>query len=162
MDYRQFFERAIGHVPFDYQERLALEPWPDLLNVPTGPGKTAGVMLAWVWKRMREDPDTPRRLVYCLPMRVLVEQTESSATSWLRELNLLGASGESDRNVSPPKISVNLLMGGSDAGRQAQWAEHPERNARLIGTQDRLLSRALMRGYGILSQALMPRPLGER
>ncbi|MCP9448558.1 MAG: hypothetical protein NNA21_00650 [Nitrospira sp.] len=51
-----------------------------LVYVPTGLGKTAMVVLGWLWRR-RFHPNeeirktTPRRLVYCLPMRVLVEQT---------------------------------------------------------------------------------------
>jgi CRISPR-associated endonuclease/helicase Cas3 len=40
--------------PLPYQKRLALgEPWPSLLDVPTGLGKTAAVILAWVWRRHR-------------------------------------------------------------------------------------------------------------
>jgi CRISPR-associated endonuclease/helicase Cas3 len=40
-------------------------------------GKTAAVVLAWLWNRVqRPDSEWPRRLVYCLPMRTLVEQTE--------------------------------------------------------------------------------------
>ncbi|MDZ4800391.1 MAG: DEAD/DEAH box helicase, partial [Bryobacteraceae bacterium] len=70
------------------------KPWPELLDVPTGMGKTAAVALAWLWKRgWREggreagpDAGTPRRLVYCLPMRVLVEQTERNACRWLENL----------------------------------------------------------------------------
>jgi len=87
LDFREFFKLATRlPEPFGYQERLAEEPWPDLLEIPTGMGKTAGVTLAWAWKRgwrvgKREphdpDPNTPRRLIWCLPMRVLVEQTRS-------------------------------------------------------------------------------------
>jgi CRISPR-associated endonuclease/helicase Cas3 len=57
-------------------------------------GKTAAVVLAWLWKRgWREggreagpDAVTTRRLVYGLPMRVLVEQTERNACRWLKNL----------------------------------------------------------------------------
>ncbi len=38
-------------------------------------------------------------------------------------------------------------MGGADD--LTTWAEHPEEDMVLIGTQDMLLSRALMRGYGM-------------
>src|SRR5699024_11217197 len=61
--------------PYAFQVRLAEQPWPDLLDVPTGMGKTAAVTLAWLWKRgwrhdgraEKPDPGTPRRLVWCLP-----------------------------------------------------------------------------------------------
>jgi hypothetical protein len=43
-----------------------------------GLGKTAAAILAWLWRRRfateQVRAQTPRRLVYCLPMRVLVEQ----------------------------------------------------------------------------------------
>ena len=40
-------------------------------------------------------------------------------------------------------------MGGGEAISKPTWAESPEKQAVLIGTQDMLLSRALMRGYGM-------------
>lgn len=134
--------------PFDYQRRLARQPWPDLLDVPTGMGKTAAVVLAWLWKRgwrqgtrdLDPDANTPRRLVYCLPMRVLVEQTEENIGTWLERLGIHGAAGDG-------KVSVHVLMGGADDLKT--WAEYPEEDMVLIGTQDMLLSRALMRGYGM-------------
>lgn len=48
MDYREFFRKATGikGKPFPYQIRLAEEDWPELLDVPTGLGKTAAVVLA--------------------------------------------------------------------------------------------------------------------
>lgn len=130
-----------GNDPFPYQARLAHEPWPDLLDVPTGMGKTAGVTLAWLYKRrVLGDTDTPRRLIWCLPMRVLVEQTQREICRWIGNLDLAGEVGDG-------KVSVHLLMGGGDDIKT--WAEHPEEDMILIGTQDMLLSRALMRGYGM-------------
>lgn len=73
------FQEITGHAPFAYQQRLGVEDWPDWLNVPTGLGKTAAVGVAWLYKRLRADPRTPRRLVYCLPMRVLVAQTHRTS-----------------------------------------------------------------------------------
>src|SRR5574337_668398 len=79
MDYSYFFRCATnGKDPYAYQCRLAEPPWPEVLNVPTGLGKTAAINLAWLWKRgwrqnERSEPadaGTPRRLVWCLPMRV--------------------------------------------------------------------------------------------
>ena len=154
MDYKEFFAVATPlPAPYDYQSCLAEQPWPDLLDVPTGMGKTAAVVLAWLWKRgwrrggrsQPVDSETPRRLVWCLPMRVLVEQTEESIHSWLRALDVLGQVGEG-------RVSVHVLMGGSDA---SEWASFPEEDMILVGTQDMLLSRALMRGYG-MSRYLWP------
>ncbi|MCL4309889.1 MAG: CRISPR-associated helicase Cas3' [Actinomycetota bacterium] len=162
MDYNDFFRCAFNKeakedfAPFDYQRRLATgrfgtdndQSWPDLLDVPTGMGKTAAVVLAWLWKRGwrldkradKPDSGTPRRLVYCLPMRVLVEQTERHACNWLENIGVRGEVGEG-------KVSVHVLMGGADDLKT--WAEYPEEDLILIGTQDMLLSRALMRGYGM-------------
>jgi CRISPR-associated endonuclease/helicase Cas3 len=156
VEYRDFFKEAYGKSedpsfgPYDYQCRLAETPWPDLLDVPTGMGKTAAVVLAWLWKRGwrngRRDSQagvaTPRRLVLCLPMRVLVEQTVTNIESWLAALGLHGNPGEG-------KVSINVLMGGEEDVRKAEWVSYPEEDSILIGTQDMLLSRALMRGYGM-------------
>lgn len=156
MTYQEFFRSAYGKLddprfqPFDYQCRLANEAWPDLLGVPTGMGKTAGIVLAWLWKRgwrqgtRAEEPnaETPRRLVFCLPMRVLVEQTVENIEGWLKTLGLYGQSGER-------RVSIHLLMGGSDDVRKADWTMYPEEDVIVVGTQDMLLSRALMRGYGM-------------
>src|SRR5271154_2689265 len=51
-----------------------------VIRIPTGLGKTEGVLAAWSFHRIcRADDQWPRRLVWCLPMRVLVEQTEHVA-----------------------------------------------------------------------------------
>ncbi len=62
-------------------------PWPTsfasrskcsnrLIHIPTGMGKTLGVLLACTYHRLhRNDSTWPNRLIWCLPIRTLVEQT---------------------------------------------------------------------------------------
>ena len=140
---RFFAELGGGKEPHPWQRELSRPAvcGNRLIRIPTGFGKTLGVLAAWSWHRLqRRDDDWPRRLVWCLPMRVLAEQTENEVRSALERLDLLwdGKGDHADR------VGVHLLMGGADAG---QWHLYPERDAVLIGTQDMLLSRALNRGY---------------
>jgi len=139
-----------GHFPFPYQRRLAeMDHLPDLARIPTGLGKTLAVTLGWIWRR-RYHPDhtirqaTPRRLVYVLPMRTLVEQTLGVVQRSLAALAL------------DDTIGLHYLMGGHI---DKDWALYPEREAVLVGTQDMLLSRALNRGYGE-SRFAWPRHFG--
>lgn len=144
MRFADFFAQATAcETPYAYQRRLAEEEWPDTLIAPTGLGKTAAVILSWLWRRRVDPETTPRRLVYCLPMRTLVEQTERNARIWLERL---ATAGLADNLPGPGDL--HLLMGGIEARKgQLHWYETPERPAILIGTQDMLISRALMRGY---------------
>jgi CRISPR-associated endonuclease/helicase Cas3 len=147
IQYDEFFTQATGFSkPYDYQRQLALaNELPNVLSIPTGVGKTAAIILAWLFRRFFH-PDarvrnaTPRRLVYCLPMRTLVEQTAEAVERWLKNL------AEHDSEFRDKAVFVHMLMGGADT---TDWDEHPEREAILIGTQDMLLSRALNRGYGM-------------
>jgi CRISPR-associated endonuclease/helicase Cas3 len=154
MDFNQFFSSSFqnGHKPFPYQSRLAganLEQSASLCEsqlivISTGMGKTAAVVLGWLWNRVHRQSDAwPRRLVYCLPMRSLAEQTYQSTDAWLRAHQLLW-DGKAESHKG--KVGLHLLMGGEGS---AKWEQHPEENCILIGTQDMLLSRALNRGYGM-------------
>ncbi len=143
MQFANFFSQATIKRPYSYQRALAEDEWPDVLIAPTGLGKTAAIVLAWLWRRRMMPEKTPRRLVYCLPMRTLVEQTADSIGSWLERLM--------EANIGddiPSPADVHVLMGGTKSrSDQPNWYDVPERPAILIGTQDMLLSRALMRGY---------------
>ena len=101
-----FFKLATGRDRYPYQRAFAEDgELPDLLNVPTGVGKTATAILGWLYRRRTKPESTPRRLVYCLPMRTLVEQTEREARCWLGKLSLDG------------EVGLHLLMGGADGYR---------------------------------------------
>jgi len=145
-DFPTFFTAAFDdkRQPYDYQQRLAGSGCESrLISVPTGLGKTAAVVLAWLWNRVHnQNPDWPRRLVYCLPMRTLVEQTRDEAKKWIEKLY--------DAKLIGSKPKVIILMGGEELdAEQRDWDLYPERPTILIGTQDMLLSRALNRGYGM-------------
>ena len=136
--FAEFFKRATHFDrPYPYQEKLATSDLPDILNIPTGAGKTESAILCmWLWRRRGPDKriraKTPRRLIYCLPMRTLVEQTVNRTKEWIENLKL----------KDPPKIIT--LMGGS---LSREYRKYPECDMIIIGTQDMLLSRALNRGY---------------
>lgn len=141
MKYAEIFRKATRgeFAPYPYQEKLAEgAALPALLRVPTGAGKTEAAALGWLYRRF-EHPNrsvrdaTPRRLVYCLPMRTLVEQTVERIKRWVDNLGLA------------EEICVVTLMGGEPS---TQWYLYPEKPLIIVGTQDMLLSRALNRGYG--------------
>lgn len=144
LSYPQLFEAATGNPPYLWQCRLACgepvdpavpsqisnhqsqmrgkaAPWPRLIDIPTGPGKTAGVVLAWLWCCLRSQSvisnesssqnatACPRRHVYCLPMRTLVEQTEEEVKKWLETIAEKSRSGIlplfADAKAGPDKLT---------------------------------------------------------
>lgn len=136
-----------GGLPHPWQCQLAsaLEPKNRLIRIPTGMGKTLGVLVTWLYHRvMVKNYAWPTRLVWCLPMRTLVEQTRGEAERLVRGLGLTDL------------VDVHVLMGGVEEHR---WYGEPERPKILVGTQDMLLSRALNRGYAMY-RAAWPRAFG--
>lgn len=142
MDIDELYRTASGDPterPFQYQRRLALEGLPELLDIPTGCGKTKAMLLAWLY-RLIFHPDesvrasTPTRLIWCLPLRTLTVQTANSAHEWIQRLGLSDA------------VDVIVLMGGEPIQDQ-QWRLNPNRPAIIVSTLDMALSRALNRGY---------------
>jgi CRISPR-associated endonuclease/helicase Cas3 len=149
-NYDDFFNRAFRQSPFAYQRRIATDAeMPALINAPTGAGKTAAILGAWLWRRLHNPQSVGRRLVYCLPMRTLVDQTAKAAREAIERLEI------DDANLKD-RFAVHVLMGGEVA---VDWDALPEREAIIVGTQDMLLSRALNRGYA-LSTARYPLQFG--
>ncbi len=134
ISYEELFRTAFDKTPFHYQTQLAETVLPELINVPTGAGKTAAILGAWLWRRINNPESVGRRLIYCLPMRTLVEQTREVAKSAVENL------------VLKDRFSVHTLYGGDVSD---DWDIFPEREQIIIGTQDLLLSRALNRGYAM-------------
>lgn len=137
--YNDVFERGTGGLqPYSWQRRLAEEGLPETVEVPTGCGKTLAVVLAWLFRRRFAEQGTrivtPRRLVFALPMRTLVEQTQQVIADCLARLDLAD------------EVIIATLMGGEPASDE--WRLHPERDAIVVCTLDMGLSGALNRAYG--------------
>ena len=59
--------------PDAWQLALTSYVWLGVLITATGSGKTAAVTLGWAAHRLRDPQTAPRRLIWCLPMRTLVD-----------------------------------------------------------------------------------------
>lgn len=141
-EYASFFARATGGLsPHGYQRRVAEGVrLPELIEIPPGYGKTAAIVLAWLWRR-RFHPNldlrtrTPRRLVYALPQRALTDQIAREVARWLAALAI------------DTQVAMHVIMGGrGEAGKP--WRSAPEADSVLIGTIDMITSKALVRAYG--------------
>lgn len=135
--FNELFHTATGRTPYGYQARIARDGLPSVVQAPTGTGKT-GIILAWLWRRFHEAhrDQTPRRLVYALPQRSLVEQVAGEAGRWLENLGLAD------------QVALHVVMGGAGES-QRQWRLDMHKPAIVVGTVDSLVSKALNRGYGI-------------
>ena len=144
LSFDEIFRIATGNAPYPYQRSLARDGLPELVEVPTGLGKTLATVTAWLYRRRFHDDAsvraaTARRLVFVLPMRVLVEQTEDVARHVLQNLGLTEA------------VHVHVLMGGEPMGGRKgsrDWRDDLDSDSIIIGTLDMIISRCLNRGYG--------------
>ena len=135
--FAEFFQSATSCTPYGYQARAAAGGLPAVVQAPTGAGKT-GIVLAWLWRRLHgpDQAGTPRRLIYALPQRSLVEQVARDAERWLENLGLTG------------QVALHVVMGGEGA-TQRQWRLDMQQPAIVVGTVNSLVSKALNRGYGM-------------
>ena len=138
MTFAEYFRQSTGDSPYPWQERVAEEGLPEVMDIETGAGKTAGVVVGWLYRLLHhEDPDvrasTPPWLVVALPMRSLVDQTYDAVVRWL------AAAEDSE-------VECFRIMGGEGRVPSA-WRERPGRPTIIVGTVDMVLSRALMRGF---------------
>src|SRR5580693_7110412 len=114
MQFNDWFKGLTGHLPRTWQAELGHDARcrDRLVRVPTGFGKTAGVALTWMHHRVALNNDQwPRRLVFCLPMRVLVEQTQEALEGWVTRASL--------------DLKVHVLMGGVEAERWLHDIDKP-------------------------------------
>lgn len=135
--FEQDFKDLTGHTPMRWQVRLynrllSAEGLPRALDLPTGLGKTA-VIAIWYLAR-RAGARLPRRLVYVVDRRAVVDQATTVADS-IRE-----KSGDE-------RLRVSTLRGQHVDKRE--WLEDPAAPAIIVGTVDMIGSRLLFEGYGV-------------
>ncbi len=170
-----FFRRAYVALterdPFPWQERvfarLVDANLPVTVSLPTGTGKTSLIQIwlaAMAWQASRGVVTLPRRLVWVVNRRVVVDQATDEAVCMVermgnpdivqnaehRELltqmhnSLAGVSFLGGRSGAP--VVVSSLRG--QLADNGEWKLDPTRLAIVIGTVDMIGSRLLFSGYG--------------
>ena len=145
-DFDNDFNRLTGHRPFPWQVALydrfiedQEDNIPNVAELPTGMGKT-NVIAVWLLALMARPKRTPRRLVYVVNRRTVVDQTTVEVLR-LRE-NL----PELNHKIIN-RLTVSTLR-GQFADNQ-EWSADPSRPAVICGTVDMIGSRLLFEGYRI-------------
>ncbi len=140
LDFAESFEVLTEHTPFPWQTKLFDEylchgKVPPSCSIPTGLGKTA-VLAVWLIALAR-GVRVPRRLVYVVNRRTVVDQTTREAE---RLRDNAGKIGIAD-------LAISTLRGQFADNRE--WSADPSRPAIICGTVDMIGSRLLFSGYGV-------------
>jgi CRISPR-associated endonuclease/helicase Cas3 len=161
MDFYTNFERLTGNKPFPWQEKLFNEfvekEFRISCPIPTGLGKTSIIAL-WLLAlaqhaRMGTVSRFPRRLVYVVNRRTVVDQSTHEAGNMLKALiekpglqQIADALRNLQVDAEGPPMAISTLRG--QFADNAEWREDPSRPAVIVGTVDMIGSRLLFSGYG--------------
>lgn len=164
-DFATAFRLLTGNPPFPWQKALYeqflkdhKDNIPPACNLPTGLGKTS-VIAVWLIA-LANGANVPRRLVYVVNRRTVVDQTTNEVENYRDKLRNAGlfdvlrgmCAAPLRGNDSPLAIST---LRGQFADNRA-WSADPSRPAVICGTVDMIGSRLLFSGYGVGMKA---RPL---
>jgi CRISPR-associated endonuclease/helicase Cas3 len=178
-DFPRFFEALWSTdsrlEPFPWQRRLMRlvaderRGWPQVLDLPTGSGKTAVLDIALFHLAIEASRGTvarnaPRRIVMVVDRRTVVDQAYERAHLIADKLKqatkgilfdvavTLRRLVEDRRGTSDPLMCA-VLRGGMY--RDPSWARTPDQPLIVASTVDQVGSRLLFRGYGV-SDSMRP------
>ena len=167
-DFAEFFCTIHGDPPFPWQQKLvdrlaSDNEWPEVLDLPTGAGKTAALDAAVFHLALRAD--TPQcaalRIILVVDRRLVVDDADRRARkiacalcdpthvpetgravveAVAQRLQQLAGNGEQ------PLVAVRLRGG---APLEHDWVRSPTQPTVLCSTVDQVGSRLLFRGYGV-------------
>lgn len=128
------FKTLTGNSPFPWQEalyqRLVAGDIPKRCDIPTGLGKTS-VIACWLLAR-NKNVQLPRRLVYVVNRRTVVDQTTTEVEKY---------------KATYQDLRISTLRGQYADNRE--WSADPSKPAIICGTVDMIGSRLLFSGYGV-------------
>jgi CRISPR-associated endonuclease/helicase Cas3 len=168
----QIFDRQFavlsGFRPLDWQrrffEQLVKGDVPSAVDLPTGLGKTS-VMAIWLIARAH-GAQLPRRLVYVVDRRAVVDQATTEAERLRQALEGKAehfALLDESARAQAPQIATELKTRLGFSGRRElpistlrgarvdnrEWLDDPSAPAIIVGTVDMIGSRLLFEGYGV-------------
>jgi len=168
VDFPTAFAALTDHGPFGWQarlfERFAAGAVPDACDIPTGLGKTA-VMAIWLAAldlspTLAPEQRLPRRLVYVVDRRAVVDQATAEAE---RFADRLGKGEGADPAIVAMRARLGLdeceelpvsTLRGQHADNR-RWLDDPSKPAIVVGTVDMIGSRLLFQGYNV-SRGMRP------
>lgn len=165
-EFEPFVREMTGWAPFPWQTRLAQtvlgDGWPDMLDLPTGTGKTTTLLVALF--ALAVDPTRfHRRIALVVDRRIIVDQVEAYA----RKLadGLRGGDLPTCRRVAEallacmadpdPEHPVRVVHLRGGIPRDDAWIGAPDQPTLIASTVDQVGSRLLFRGYGV-SEGMRP------
>ncbi|MYG99427.1 MAG: type I-U CRISPR-associated helicase/endonuclease Cas3 [Acidimicrobiaceae bacterium] len=156
-DFDAYFLDVHGYEPYPWQSRLTRQVlegdgWPNVIDLPTGVGKTAVLDTAIFTLAARPDI-SPRRIVFVIDRRIVVDQVHERAER-IRSRILAATDGVLADVRSCLKgltgddelLGVAALRGGVPV--DGEWARRPDQPWVMVSTVDQFGSRLLFRGYG--------------
>lgn len=148
------FTLLTGHPAFPWQralyERFVESDFPKSCDLPTGLGKTSVIAL-WLLA-LAKNPKLPRRLVYVVNRRTVVDQSTAEAERLRSKLlepearHLHDALGALAAVPVKHPLAISTLRG--EFADNGAWRRDPSRPAIIVGTVDMIGSRLLFSGYG--------------
>ena len=148
------FTLLTGNTPFPWQralyERFVMSDFPRVCDLPTGLGKTSVIAL-WLLA-LAKNPRLPRRLVYVVNRRTVVDQSTAEAERLRSQLlkpearHLHDALEALAAVATEHPLAISTLRG--EFADNGVWRRDPSRAAIIVGTVDMIGSRLLFSGYG--------------
>ena len=153
----EYFHDVHDVEPFPWQSRLTTQVlrdgcWPEVIDLPTGTGKTA-VLDTAIFALAARPELFPRRVVFVIDRRIVVDQVyerakkirmkiEAARTPALQQVRDCLALVSFGR-----PLGVAVLRGGIPIDRD--WIQRPDQPWVMVSTVDQFGSRLLFRGYGV-------------
>ena len=163
-NFPETFEDITGVPPFPWQcalyHRLITNDFPQAATIPTGLGKTS-IIAIWLCALATKPDAIPRRLVYVVNRRTVVDQTTveveklrdalttkpelQEVAAILHSLCAIPLPRGSDSDVIASPLAISTLRGQFADNRE--WLTDPARPAVVIGTVDMIGSGLLFSRY---------------
>jgi CRISPR-associated endonuclease/helicase Cas3 len=154
MTFDDDFKLLTDNPPFPWQralyERFVANDFPKACDLPTGLGKTSVIAL-WLLA-LAKNPKLPRRLVYVVNRRTVVDQSTAEAERLRSRLlepaarHLHDALDALATVAAKHPLAISTLRG--EFADNGAWRRDPSRPAIIVGTVDMIGSRLLFSGYG--------------
>ncbi len=155
--FAEFFRDVHGQNVFPWQQRLTEQvvdygAWPQVIDLPTGAGKTA-VLDTAIFALAIQPSVFPRRIVFVVDRRIVVDQVYKRAKQ-IRDQITAGKTPL----LREIRERLNELSGGTPLGvvslrggipLDKEWATRPDQPWVIVSTVDQFGSRLLFRGYGV-------------